>query len=63
MMKSPSGLFSERLMLSLYSKPRVALMRYLIGPSHQIVRNVFDVLTAGFGRFFAGERGANGVLR
>ena len=63
MMKSPSGLFSERLILSLYSKPRVALMRYLDRAGHQIIRDVLDVLAAGFGRFFAGERGANGVLR
>ena len=30
---------------------------------HQIIRNVLDVLAAGFGRFFTGKRGSNGVLR
>jgi len=30
---------------------------------HQIIRNVLDVLAAGFGRFFTGKGGANGVLR
>jgi len=61
MMKSPSDCF-RKIVLSLYSKPRVALMRYLIG-GHQIIRNVLDVLAAGFGRFFAGKGRANGVLR
>src|SRR5207248_1252235 len=35
----------------------------LDGAGHQIVGNVFDVLTAGLGCFFAGKRGSNGILR